>query len=56
MWEGAIDLCDFIDSSPDEVICIDKSVLEVIFSAYFRPLVLFAKLGKGDYSASVLLF
>ena len=29
VWEGAIDLCDFIDSSPDEVVCIDKTVLEV---------------------------
>ncbi|KHN71668.1 hypothetical protein Tcan_02126 [Toxocara canis] len=32
VWEGSIDLCNFVDSTPDEVVFINKSVLEVCCS------------------------
>ncbi|VDN54918.1 unnamed protein product [Dracunculus medinensis] len=29
IWEGCVDLCNYIDSTPDQVVFIDKVVLEI---------------------------
>lgn len=58
VWEGTLDLCNFIDSSPDEVICIDKNVLEIGCGAALPAILALQKGAKfgvvQDFNKSVI--